>query len=250
MQPVRGTNEKRTVLCLVIGATLACGAFGQGPLGSKINITPVGVYTGGSPLPRPAKIVVYDFAVDSDDVQVDKMQSLRPRHLIAGDKSPDAVAASAGKKYSKELIKALEKTGIPVEHAEAGSQPAGGAMVVQGSFVALKEGNKTERDTIGMGAGGADVETTVDVHVNTPAGMVLLSQFKTDTRPAKNMGSVVPVAAGLNPAAAVARSTVGDRRKNLNAYASKTADATAKEIFKTMAAQGWIKTNDKGEVAE
>jgi hypothetical protein len=36
----------------------------------------------------------------------------------------------------------------------------------------------------------------------------------------------------------------------VNAYASKTADATAKEIFKSMAAQGWIKTNDKGELAE
>jgi hypothetical protein len=58
----------------------------------------------------------------------------------------------------------------------------------------------------------------------------------------------VPVAAGLNPAAAVAKSTVGDRRKNLDAYASKTADATAKEIIKSMAAQGWVKTNDKGEL--
>jgi hypothetical protein len=58
------------------------------------------------------------------------------------------------------------------------------------------------------------------------------------------------VAAGLNPAAAVTKSTITDRKKTLNAYASKTADATAKEILKSMAAQGWIKTNDKGELAE
>jgi hypothetical protein len=54
----------------------------------------------------------------------------------------------------------------------------------------------------------------------------------------------------MNPASAVAKSTITDRRKTLNAYASKTADATAKEILKSMAAQGWIKTNDKGELAE
>jgi hypothetical protein len=112
----------------------------------------------------------------------------------------------------------------------------------------VKEGNKAERDTIGMGAGGADVQTKVDVHMKTPADSVMFSQFTTDTKAAKNMGSAVPVAAGLNPAAAVAKSTVGDRRKNVNAYASKTADATAKEIIKSMAAQGWVKTNDKGEL--
>jgi hypothetical protein len=45
-----------------------------------------------------------------------------------------------------------------------------------------------------------------------------------------------------------AKSTITDRRKTLNAYASKTADASAAEILKTMASQGWIKLSDKGEV--
>jgi hypothetical protein len=121
-------------------------------------------------------------------------------------------------------------------------------MVIQGSFTSLKQGNKTERDTIGMGAGSADVQTKVDVHIKTPSDSVLLSQFQTDTKAAQNVGSAVPIAAGLNPAAAVAKSTVGDRRKTVNAYASKTADATAKEIIKSMAAQGWVKTDDKGEL--
>jgi hypothetical protein len=58
----------------------------------------------------------------------------------------------------------------------------------------------------------------------------------------------VPVAAGLNPAAVAAKSTITDRRKTLNAYASKTADASAAEILKAMAGQGWIKLSDKGEV--
>jgi hypothetical protein len=99
-----------------------------------------------------------------------------------------------------------------------------------------------------MGAGSADVQTKVDVHVKTPSDSVLLSQFTTDTKAAQNVGAAVPVAAGLNPAAAVAKSTVGDRRKTVNAYASKSADATAKEIIKSMAAQGWVQTNDKGDV--
>ena len=231
-------------------ALLVSGALAQGPLAAKINVTPMAAYTGSSPLPKPQKILVYDFAANPDDVQVDKLQALRPRHLIAGDETQEKIAAGAGKKYYLELVKALEKTGIPVEHVTIGTTPPDNAMLVQGSFTSLKQGTKAERDTIGMGSGSADVETQVDVHLKTPADTILLSQFQTDTKAAKNAGSALPMVAGLNPAAAVTKSTITDRKKTLNAYASKTADATAKEIFKSMAAQGWIKTNDKGEIAE
>ncbi len=236
---------------LAVGAALLVSAsFAQGPLRVKVTITPIAVYTGASPLLKPEKILVYDFAVNSDDVQVDKIQAMRPRNLITGNKKPDAVAASAGKKYYQELVKALAKTGIPVEHVATGALPSNNAMVIHGTFTSLHEGSKAERDTVGFGTGSAEVQTKVDVHLKTSADTVLLSQFQTDTSAAKGMGSVVPVAAGMNPAGAVVKSTVTDRKKTLNAYASKTAEATAKEVFKSMAAQGWIKTNDKGEIAD
>jgi len=62
------------------------------------------------------------------------------------------------------------------------------------------------------------------------------------------MGAAVPAVAGMDPAAVAAKAVVGDRRKNLEAYVAKTADAMADEIKKEMAKQGWIKLNDKGEV--
>jgi hypothetical protein len=251
MKRLRGTSA-----WLGVGAwsaatvLLVSGATAQGPLSAKVTVTPVAVYTGSSPLPKPQKILVYDFAVNPGDVQVDKVQALRPRHLITGDKSQDDVAASANKTFYQELVKAMAKTGIPVEHVALGTKPSDGAMLIQGSFTSLKEGTKAERETIGMGTGSADVETKVDVHLKTPSDTVLLSQFQTQTKPGANTGSAVPVVAGLNPAAVATKSTITDRKKTVNAYASKTADASAKEIFKSMAAQGWIKTNDKGELAE
>ena len=241
---------RRFSAVLAASALLAYGAYAQGPLAAKINITPLSTYSGSAALPKPQKILIYDFAVNPDDVQVDKLQAMRPRHLITGDKSQDKVAAGASKKFSTELEKALGKTGIPVEHVSKDTVAGSDQMLIQGSFTSLKEGNKAERDTIGMGAGGADVQAKVDVHVKTTSETVLLSQFQTDTKTAQNVGAIVPVAAGLNPAVAVTKSTVTDRRKTLNAYASKTADATAKEILKAMAAQGWIKINDKGKLAE
>jgi hypothetical protein len=77
---------------------------------------------------------------------------------------------------------------------------------------------------------------------------VLVSQFQTETTASENVGAAAPVAAGLNPAAAATKSVVADRKKTLNHDISKTAGASAKEIKKLMADQGWIKLSDKGEV--
>ena len=220
------------------------------PARGKGQRYPIAGYSGGGTLPKPEKILLYDFDVNPGDVQVDKIQSLRPRHLLTGDKSQDAVAASAGKTYYQELVKALGKDRHSCRARGSRHRAPANALVIQGSFDALKEGTKVERITIGMGAGSADVETKVNLHLKTPSDNVMFLQFQTNTKPAENMGAALPVVAGLNPAVAAAKSTVTDRRKTLNAYASKTADATAKEILKSMAAQGWIKINDKGEVAE
>ena len=238
------------LLGLATAGLLLLSAHADGPLAAKVTVTPLAGYTGGSSLPKPEKILLYDFALNPGDVQVDKAHAMRPRHLLTGDKSPDAVAAGAGKTYYQELVKALGKTGIPVEHVAAGIPASANTLVIQGSFDALKEGTKAERVAIGLGTGSADVETKVDVHLKTPSEDVVFLQFQTNTTPAENVGAGVPVAAGLNPAAAAAKSTVGDRKKTLSAYASKTADVTAREILKSMAAQGWVKINDKGEVAE
>jgi hypothetical protein len=229
---------------------LVVAAHAAGPLAAKVNVTSLAGYSGASSLPKPEKILVYDFDLNPGDVQVDKVQAMRPRHLLTGDKSQDAVAAGAGKTYYQELVKALGKTGIPVEHVAAGTPAPPNALVIQGSFDALKEGTKAERVAVGLGTGSADVETKVNVHLKTPTDNVTFLQFQTNTKPAENVGAGLPVVAGLNPAAAAAKSTVGDRKKTLNAYASKTAEASAKEILKSMAAQGWVKINDKGEVAD
>lgn len=237
------------LLCLSAVSLLTVSAHAANPLAAKVTVTPLSGYTG-NPLPKPDKILLYDYEVKQGDVQVDKVQSLRPRHLIMGDKSQDAVATSAGDHYYTELDKKLAKSGIPVEHVAAGTAPSANALIIQGAIAKLKEGTKAERTTIGMGTGSADFETKVNVHLKTAADDIAFLQFQTYTEPAPNVGGAVPVAAGLDPAAVAAKSAVTDRKKTLNAYAAQTADATAKEILKSMAAQGWVKLNDKGEVAE
>lgn len=241
-----GRFKRAALLC---GVTLCIGLPSSfaGPLAAKVKVTTLQTYSG-SPLPKPDKILIYDLVADSSDVQVDASQKIRPRHIIAGDEKPEAIAHKAQTVFSAELQKKLEKTGLPVEHVAEDTAPSNNSLVVQGSFLSLRQGMKTERVVVGMGTGSAALQTKLDVRLKTSTDVILLSQFETETTKAKNVGGAVPVAAGLNPAAVAAKSTITDRRKTLNAYASKTADASAAEILKAMAGQGWIKLSDKGEV--
>ena len=244
---IRASRSKRPVLSCGVMLCIGLPSSFAGPLAAKVKVTTLQSYSG-NPLPRPDKILVYDLVADSSDVQVDASQKIRPRHIIAGDEKPEAIAHKAQTVFSAELQKKLAKTGLPVELVAADTAPSDNSLVVQGSFLALRQGMKTERVVVGMGTGSAALQTKLDVRLKTPAEVFLLAQFQTETTKAKNVGGAVPVAAGLNPAAVAAKSTITDRRKTLNAYASKTADASAAEILKVMASQGWIKLSDKGEV--
>jgi hypothetical protein len=244
---LRTRDIARTLSALAIVLCVGSTSLAGGPLAAKVKVTSLQRYSG-TPLPKPDKILVYDLVADSSDVQVDASQKIRPRHLITGDEKPEAIAHKAQSVFSAELQKKLAKTGLSVQHAMDDTAPSDNSLVVQGTFLALRQGMKTERVVVGMGTGSAALQAKVDVRLKTPTEMVLLSQFQTETTKAKNVGAAVPAAAGLNPAAVAAKSTITDRRKTLNAYASKTADASAAEILKAMAGQGWIKLNDKGDV--
>ena len=78
-------------------------ARADGPLAVKVKVTTLQSYKGSS-LPKPDKILVYDLVPDTD-IQVDKSQRLRPRHLIAGDENPDAIAKKSEGTFSEELAK-------------------------------------------------------------------------------------------------------------------------------------------------
>ena len=196
---------------------------------------------------KPHKILVHDFQFNPDNVQVDKIQDIRPRHLISGSQNPEHIGHEAAKDVSKELMKALSKTGIPVELVAPSTASCDDCLIVTGSFLSLKQGVKTERVVVGVGAGSAEVRSHVQVQLQTPKGPILISEFETSTTMAKNVGAGVTTAAGLNPAMAATRSTVSDRKKTVNAYASKTGEAAAKQIRSAMAGLGWVKVDDKGK---
>jgi hypothetical protein len=220
------------------------------PLAAQVEVKPIAGYSDSSPLPKPDKILVYDFEFDPSVVQVDKTQEIRPRHVIARDQTPKHIGEQAAQALSTELVRNLAKTGLPVERASANIIPSANSLVVKGTFASIKQGVKTERVVVGMGTGSAEVSTHVKVELQLPQKTILVSEFETVTTLAKNPGAGVTTAAGLNPAVAAGKSTITDRKKTATAYASKTGDAAAKQISGAMAGLGWIDPEGKTKVAK
>jgi len=249
--PLRDSRPFKAVYWAGIVFALVAAAFAvDNPMSAHVDVTPVQSYSGGKTLTRPAKILVYNFEVKPEDVQVDRSQEIRLRHLLEGDEKPAKVGEKASEKLSAELIKQLKKTGIPVEAAKEAMVAPDDALMIQGSFISLKQGDKTERVAVGMGTGSAEVRAKVQVHLKTAQESVLFSEFETKTTLGKNVGAGVPMAVGMNPAAAAGRATISDRKKTIDAYSSKTGDAAAKAIISMMARQGWVKVDDKGNVVK
>jgi len=243
----RSVGTAVAITFLAVAVVGVARGYVDNPLSAHVQVTDIQGYSGGKTLPKPSKILVYDFAISPVDVQVDKSQEVRLRHLIEGDKNPEKVGENAVNELSKELVKALKKTGIPVEHATASSATPADALVVKGAFLEVKEGDKAERVVMGLGEGSAEVKTKVEVHLKQPDAPILVSAFQTDTTLSKNVGAAVPVAAGADPAAVAAKSKITDRKKTVSAYSTRTADAAAKQIATAMTELGWIKADGKGK---
>jgi outer membrane murein-binding lipoprotein Lpp len=121
-------------------------------------------------LPRPDRILVYDFAVSPQEVQLDQSLSAEikqryghekaaprtPQELKIGHAVADVVAA--------ELVKKIQSDGLWAERAMGTPSRKGNTLLIKGLFLSIDEGNRAERVLIGFAAGRTDVQADVQVY--------------------------------------------------------------------------------------
>lgn len=203
-------------------------------------------YEGHQVLPRPDRVVVYDFMVEHDAIKTDRMPGLRQR--IKNAKSSEDAATVAGEQardqIAKDLIKGLEKrlkaSGIPVEKASPEMQLTGNTLVIHGAVTKIDQGHRMRRGTVGLGAGASDVETECQVSMDTAGNMVLVSQVRTRAKSGKKPGAAVTMGAGAAPGIAAGVSGATAHKSTAQGDAARTGSALAKHIAKLMNTEGWI----------
>jgi len=174
-------------------------------------------YQGPEPLPNPKQVLVYDFDVPPEVVTMDESAAARIHrrrfHLLHSsddDSSPEKVAQQVQTHFSKILVTELEKTKVPTHIAKPGTPAPQHALVVQGYFTAVNEGNRSKRIMIGLGRGASDVCARVKVSLTTTNGQsVLLSEFNLNSESGKKPGAAEGMGASRAAASAAAGSAGG-----------------------------------------
>lgn len=203
-------------------------------------------------MPRPERILVYDFATSPNDVQLDRGLAAQVQQALEGAPSPTEQEIQIGRKVartiSERLVSQINAMGLPAERAWGAPGRWGRAVVIEGQLLSVNQGNRTARLVIGLGVGHSDVQSEVQVYATTPQGLERLEAFTTDARSGYKPGAAETMGAGAAAgtlgvaAAATAGTSVLSETfsADVAADAKRTADSVAQQLQQYFVQQGWI----------
>ncbi len=220
-------------------------AVAQNPM-AHVDIKVVKSYQNAAPLPKPERVLVYDFTVAPGAVKTDPHPGVRQRIHNAG--SSDDAATQASKQVqdqiTSDLVKGLQKrlksTGIVVEKATADTQVSPNTLTVRGEISKLDEGKHIKREVVGFGRGASDVKTDCTISLQTPSDTVLVSELTTNAQSSKKPGAAATMGAGAAPEVSAAATGATAHKSTAQGDSSRTGSALAKRVADIMKAQGWV----------
>ena len=117
-------------------------------------------------LPTPDRVLVYNFAVTPQEVQLDAVGSAITQTFdgTADLQQEQQVGHAVANALAKRLVSDIQNMGLYAERAAGPVPPTGIDVLILGQLVSIDEGNAAERMVIGLGAGRSDVEATVQVY--------------------------------------------------------------------------------------
>ena len=202
-------------------------------------------------LPRPERIVVYDFAVTEDEVRegqgpVKKM--LNETRSSSEEDREREIGRHVANVLAEELVQGLRDLGFTVEWKPRGTPIGGHELLIDGEFLDVDEGNRLRRLVIGFGIGASRVDTEVDVYHG--AGRRKLLDFRTHSDSgmmpgaAATMGAGAAVEGGVTvgmAAGAAAMGTVKEYHSEIERMAAHSADQAVAYLSEFFAKQDWIR---------
>jgi len=200
-------------------------------------------------LPRPPRVLVFDFATGAADVQVDTSVGRRAARALrlSADQS-DLLGEVMADTLAMRLVADIEALGLRAERARGAAPPALNDLVIEGQFVRIDEGSTTRRFVIGFGVGGTELRTQVQIFQVTAGGWRSIKQLETTATSSRMPGAgvfvaAVPAVAGTAVAtSAIVSSSVGmvrEFRTSLEADAGRTSEQIAKQVSQLSTAQRW-----------
>lgn len=243
MNPIHRFLARRTFAVLTLLALAALAGCASTQVSNRQKYE-------GEQLPRPQRILVYDFGFSPDQIPP---ESELAGEVEASSNPPTAdeleVARELGVEVAKKLAEEISDMDLPGMRAVDQPPPRPTDIMIRGYFLSVDEGSMLKRLVIGFGSGSAELKTYVEGYQMTERGPRLLGSgdISSGTR-GGTPGAAVPIAVTIitaNPIGLVVGGVakgVGELSGmgKIQAAAEETAEKIAEEIRPQFERQGWI----------
>ena len=235
-----GTGVKCALLLLLLVATVA----GFGCAGARANVT----QQTPSDAPQPDFIIVERFAVSPEDVKLDRglsakaLRGLQERDLNDEERQVGAAVATI---TEEETVRLLRQAGIPAYLDSYAPTASRTTALLQGQFLSVDEGDRSQRVWIGFGLGGSKLQIKMQVL----QGGVVVGEGEVSTTSSLKPGMVASLGigaatGGIGMAAAIGGGlAVGSEALlvSVEKDAKQAAKAVSERIIQGYKDRGWLK---------
>lgn len=201
-------------------------------------------------LPPPDRVLVYNFAVTPQEVQLDAVGSAITSTLdgTADSQQEIQIGQAVANALAKRLVSDIQNMGLDAERASGPLPSAGTDLLILGQLVSIDQGNEAERVIIGLGAGRSDVEARVQVYQSTSGRRIPVETLEGTAKSSLMPGAAETLGVGgltghlLVSAAITAGSQVANQTlsANVESEAGRLADTISDQLKSLFVAQGWI----------
>ncbi|HMP83787.1 MAG TPA: DUF4410 domain-containing protein [Verrucomicrobiota bacterium] len=201
-------------------------------------------------LPRPNRILVYDFVATPSDIPADS-------ELAGADVTPAtpqtteeiAIGRKVGAEIAARLVEEIQEMGMPGLLSAPATTPQINDIVIRGYLVSINQGSAAKRVGIGLGAGSSELKVLVEGYQMTPSGLRKLGSGMTDSTGSKTPGAAVGLAGLIvtgNPVGLIVSGGMkvygeASGSSKIEGRAKKTAQEIAQQLEIRFKEQGWIR---------
>ena len=236
---VSGTGVTCALSLLLLVVTVA----GFGCASARVDVT----QKAPSDVPQPDFIIVERFAVSPEDVKLDRglsAQALRGVQERALNDEERKVGAAVATVMEEETVRLLRAAGIPAYVDSYAPTATRTTALIQGQFLSVDEGDRTQRVWLGFGLGGSKLQIKFEVLQNGLSVAEAEVQTTSNLRPGMIASLGVGAATGgIGMAAAIGGGMAVANEALLVSVekdAKQAAKAVAERIRQAYKDRGWL----------
>lgn len=241
MRTTRRTIASHALLCL-LSAVVITGC-------PSTKVTERQILEPQRKIPRPDRILVYDFAATPADVPTDSDLAGHP-DVQQTPQTAEQIETGrrVGAEIAAQLVEEIRSLGLPAERASTQATPQLNDIVIRGYLLSVEEGSRAKRMAVGFGSGASRLSVAVEGYQMTVSGLRKLGSRTVEAGGGKGPGAAAPLAVILatgNPLGLVVGGGIkvyGEMsgKSKIEGRAKDAAKAIIEELKPRARQLGWI----------